>query len=164
MHLVKLHRNSVLIFRICQIFSKKTMKKNSSRDNYLMKWYKKDFWIEGFGVCGPLIMNAYHDWMKLIQWIEWYHLMGAERIILYVYEASHLIASLLKFYVSNAILQLIVWPSQEFCIGNDNSYYCQWTRMHDCLYRMMYRYQYCIFWRLVDLWNFFQKCSFWKLW
>lgn len=116
---------------------------------YVKKWFQlsdlKLFLITGrFAICGPLMMNSFSNWIKFVQWMEWNFLIGAEHIIIYAYETSHSIASLLHFYLSIGMLELIVWPSKNLCIGIGKDYYCQWTRINDCLYRMMYRYQFCI--------------------
>lgn len=93
-----------------------------------------------FAVCGPTLMQNYSDWMKFVQFVEWYLLMGAERIFLYDYEATALVENLVDHYVNENIIELMHWPREKLCVRRD--YFCQLARINDCVHRTRYRYKF----------------------
>lgn len=93
-----------------------------------------------FAVCGPTLMRKYADWIKFVQWVEWYLLMGAERIFLYDYEATATVENLVNHYVNQNIIELMRWPQEKLCVDRD--YFCQLARINDCVHRTRYRYKF----------------------
>ncbi|KAM4696008.1 uncharacterized protein WCC33_014732 [Rhinophrynus dorsalis] len=108
-----------------------------------------------FTVCISTMYGNYSNVLQLIQTIEMYKLLGAQKVMIYLNNCSSQVEDVLQYYVREGTVELIPWQIQRYLKpsrrwrheADDNTdlgYYGQITTLNDCIYRNMYRSRFVI--------------------
>ncbi|NWI98169.1 GALT1 galactosyltransferase, partial [Pitta sordida] len=102
-----------------------------------------------FTVCISAMFGNYNNVLQFIQSMEMYKILGAQKVVIYKNNCSHLMEKVLKFYIDEGTAEVIPWPInshlkvsstwQFMQDGKDIGYYGQITALNDCVYRNMKR-------------------------
>ncbi|KAM9324229.1 glycosyltransferase family 92 protein F13G3.3-like [Gastrophryne carolinensis] len=109
-----------------------------------------------FTVCISTMFGNQDNILTMIQAIEMYRLLGAEKVVIYKNSCSKGVGKVLDYYVSEGLMEIIPWPIDKYLrtsdawhqamdAANQIGYYGQTVALNDCLYRNMYRSQYVVF-------------------
>ncbi|XP_053940343.1 uncharacterized protein LOC104066983 isoform X1 [Cuculus canorus] len=107
-----------------------------------------------FTVCISTMFGNYNNVLQFIQSMEMYKILGAQKVVIYKNNCSHLMEKILKFYVEEGTAEIIPWPidshlkvSSEWHFMQDGThigYYGQITALNDCVYRNMQRSKFVV--------------------
>ncbi|NXX52004.1 GALT1 galactosyltransferase, partial [Tricholaema leucomelas] len=102
-----------------------------------------------FTVCISTMFGNYNNVLQFIQSMEMYRILGAQKVMIYKNNCSHLMEKVLKFYIEEGIVEVIPWPIDSHLKvsimwhhsldAKDIGYYGQITALNDCVYRNMRR-------------------------
>ncbi|KAJ1146444.1 hypothetical protein NDU88_012720 [Pleurodeles waltl] len=106
-----------------------------------------------FSICMSALYGSYSNALQLIQTIEMYKLLGAQKVMIYTLHhncCSEAVEEVLQHYIKERTLEVIRWPidlyfhvSQRWKHSSSGAtnigYYGQVAALNDCLYRNMYR-------------------------
>ncbi|MEE6505018.1 hypothetical protein FKM82_005419 [Ascaphus truei] len=94
------------------------------------------------------MFGNYNNVLLFIQSMEMYKLLGAQRVTIYKNSCSEQMETILKYYVSEGIVEVVEWPIDSYLQvstrwhhsmdAKDIGYYGQLTTLNDCVYRNMY--------------------------
>ncbi|XP_061459526.1 beta-1,4-galactosyltransferase galt-1-like isoform X1 [Rhineura floridana] len=110
----------------------------------------RDSFSAEFTVCLSGMFGNDSNVLQFIQSMEMYKILGAQKVLIYMYSCSQLIQKLLKFYVAEGTVEIIPWPIlshvnfSSFWYSPKDWYYGKTTVVNDCIYRNMYRSKYVI--------------------
>ncbi|KAJ7308021.1 hypothetical protein JRQ81_008521 [Phrynocephalus forsythii] len=107
-----------------------------------------------FAVCISTMFGGFNNVLQLVQSIEMYKILGAEKVIIYKNNCSQLMEKVLEFYITEGTVEIIPWPINSYLNASpywhhkredrDIGYYGQMTALNDCLYRNMYKSKYVL--------------------
>uniref|UniRef100_A0A8C5Q126 Glycosyltransferase family 92 protein n=1 Tax=Leptobrachium leishanense TaxID=445787 RepID=A0A8C5Q126_9ANUR len=107
-----------------------------------------------FTICISTMFGNYSNTLQLIQTMEMYKLLGAQKVTLYLNSCSPQVQEVLEYYVREGTLEVIPWliekylkPSRRWDSVNDGTeigYYGQLATLNDCIYRNMYKTKYVL--------------------
>ncbi|NXG01148.1 GALT1 galactosyltransferase, partial [Sakesphorus luctuosus] len=107
-----------------------------------------------FTVCISAMFGNYNNVLQFIQSMEMYKILGAQKVLIYKNNCSHLMEKVLKFYVEEGTVEIIPWPinshlkvSSKWHFMQDGThigYYGQITALNDCIYRNMQRSKFVV--------------------
>ncbi|NXR16373.1 YSNK protein, partial [Semnornis frantzii] len=107
-----------------------------------------------FTVCISTMFGNYNNVLQFIQSMEMYKILGAQKVMIYKNNCSHLMEKVLKFYMEEGIVEIIPWPIDSYLKvstrwhysldAKDIGYYGQITALNDCVYRNMQRSKFVI--------------------
>ncbi|XP_068888061.1 uncharacterized protein [Aphelocoma coerulescens] len=107
-----------------------------------------------FTVCISAMFGNYNNVLQFIQSMEMYKILGAQKVVIYKNNCSHLMEKVLKFYVEEGTVEIIPWPinshlrvSSKWHFMQDGThigYYGQITALNDCIYRNMERSKFVV--------------------
>ncbi|NWW85508.1 GALT1 galactosyltransferase, partial [Rhynochetos jubatus] len=107
-----------------------------------------------FTVCISTMFGNYNNVLQFIQSVEMYKILGAQKVVIYKNNCSHLMETVLQFYVEEGTVEIIPWPinahlrvSSQWHFMQDGThigYYGQITALNDCIYRNMRRSKFVV--------------------
>ncbi|NXG53458.1 GALT1 galactosyltransferase, partial [Psilopogon haemacephalus] len=107
-----------------------------------------------FTVCISTMFGNYNNVLQFIQSMEMYKILGAQKVMIYKNNCSHLMEKVLKFYMEEGTVEVIPWPIDSHLKvstrwhhsldDKDIGYYGQITALNDCVYRNMQRSKFVI--------------------
>ncbi|XP_027543816.1 uncharacterized protein LOC113969814 isoform X1 [Neopelma chrysocephalum] len=107
-----------------------------------------------FTVCISAMFGNYNNVLQFIQSLEMYKILGAQKVVIYKNNCSHLMEKVLKFYIEEGTVEVIPWPinahlkvSSKWHFMQDGThigYYGQITALNDCIYRNMQRSKFVV--------------------
>ncbi|KAM9326566.1 uncharacterized protein PAF06_002786 [Gastrophryne carolinensis] len=108
-----------------------------------------------FTVCTSTIYGNFSNALQLMQTIEMYRLLGAQKVVIYLNNCSRQVEEILRFYKKEGIVELVLWPIHQYLKpsrrwrladdpGTDIGYYGQMSVLNDCLYRNMYKSKFVV--------------------
>ncbi|NXP77089.1 GALT1 galactosyltransferase, partial [Ramphastos sulfuratus] len=107
-----------------------------------------------FTVCISTMFGNYNNVLQFIQSMEMYKILGAQKVMIYKNNCSHLMEKVLKYYMEEGIVEIIPWPIDSHLKvstmwhhsmdAKDIGYYGQITALNDCVYRNMQRSKFVI--------------------
>ncbi|KAM4696010.1 uncharacterized protein WCC33_014734 [Rhinophrynus dorsalis] len=111
--------------------------------------------LANFTVCFSTMYGNYSNVLQLIQTIEMYKLLGAQKVMIYLNNCSSRVEDVLQYYVREGTVEVIPWQIQRYLKtsrwwnheqdgDSDLGYYGQITTLNDCIYRNMYRSRFVI--------------------
>ncbi|XP_053230233.1 beta-1,4-galactosyltransferase galt-1-like isoform X1 [Podarcis raffonei] len=110
----------------------------------------KDSFSAEFTLCLPVMFGNYSNVLQFIQSMEMYKILGAQKVLVYMYNCSQLIEKVLEFYVAEGTIDIIQWPIfsyvnfSSFWYSSKDWDYGKATVLNDCIYRNMYRSKYVV--------------------
>lgn len=125
--------------------------------NILKVIYKRPDKKENFAVCVKGLDFLYEDIsVKLIEWIELLHLLGAKKIFMYELETHPNVSKVLSYYAKKDMIELtpITLPGAQPNLPGFRHLYLKWKLTNkrqnelipynDCLYKNLYSYDYVV--------------------
>uniref|UniRef100_A0A8C4SHV7 Uncharacterized LOC114656996 n=1 Tax=Erpetoichthys calabaricus TaxID=27687 RepID=A0A8C4SHV7_ERPCA len=97
-----------------------------------------------FTVCISVMAGHYDDVLQLIQSIEMYRLLGADRIFIYKTNCSAEVQKVLDYYTAEGFLVVFNWTVDSYFTSSEIYNHGQNVAFHDCLYRNMYTSRYLV--------------------
>ncbi|XP_078502245.1 uncharacterized protein LOC144756358 [Lissotriton helveticus] len=107
-----------------------------------------------FTVCISNLFGNYNNILQVVQSIEMYKLLGAQKVMIYRTNCSGTLDQMLRYYSSEGTVEVVPWPIHEYLNTTkawkyskdpkDIGYYGQTVTLNDCIYRNMYRSKYVI--------------------
>lgn len=109
-----------------------------------------------FTVCISTMFGNSTNVLQIIQAIEMYKVLGAQKVMIYKHSCSLLVDRVLQHYISEGTVEVIPWPidlyldvstNWEFSMDRyprDLGYYGQLATLNDCVYRNMYSSKYVV--------------------
>lgn len=97
-----------------------------------------------FGLCVPPLFGNVGV-SKLIQFIEFYLLLGASRFTFYLYQTSEEVKRALSYYQMKGLVTLLDWNLPVHVKSKDIWYHAQILSVQECLYRNRDSFEYLIF-------------------
>ncbi|XP_078496942.1 uncharacterized protein LOC144753008 [Lissotriton helveticus] len=109
-----------------------------------------------FTVCISTMFGNSTNVLQIIQAIEMYKLLGAQKVMIYKHSCSLLVERVLQHYISEGTVEVIPWPIDLYLDVSTNwhfsmdhyprdlGYYGQLATLNDCVYRNMYSSKYVV--------------------
>nr|XP_015222071.1 PREDICTED: uncharacterized protein LOC107079820 [Lepisosteus oculatus] len=107
-----------------------------------------------FSVCISTMFGNYSNVLQVVQAVEMYRILGAHRVIFYKSSCSALMQSVLDYYTTLGVVEVIPWNIhlhlkasagwQPHVHPGDLHYYGQVTALNDCIYYNMYSSHYVV--------------------
>ncbi|KAJ1146441.1 hypothetical protein NDU88_012717 [Pleurodeles waltl] len=107
-----------------------------------------------FTVCISNLFGNYNNILQVVQSIEMYKLLGAQKVMIYRTNCSASLDEILQYYTAEGTVEVVPWPIHEYLNTTkawkyskdpkDIGYYGQTVTLNDCIYRNMYRSKYVI--------------------
>ncbi|KAM9324226.1 uncharacterized protein PAF06_000239 [Gastrophryne carolinensis] len=122
----------------------------------IMNRYPQPFKVN-FTVCISVMYgNRTNCVLNMIQALEMYRFLGAQKVVIYKTTCSKAIQEILDFYVSEGLVEIIPWPIDKYLRtskawhqdrdpASQIGYFGQTVALSDCLYRNMYTSRYVTF-------------------
>ncbi|XP_068104127.1 glycosyltransferase family 92 protein F59C6.8-like [Hyperolius riggenbachi] len=112
--------------------------------------------VAEFTVCISAMFGNSSNVLPMIQAMEMYRLLGAQKVVIYKNSCSQPIGQVLDYYVSEGFVEIVPWPIEKYLRTSDAwhqsmnpsnqiGYYGQLVALNDCLYRNMYQSRYVTF-------------------
>ncbi|XP_039620404.1 uncharacterized protein LOC120536097 [Polypterus senegalus] len=98
----------------------------------------------GFTVCISAMAGNYDNVPQLVQSIEMYRLLGAEKVFIYKTNCSAEVQKVLDYYTADGFLVVFNWTVDSYVKASEIFNHGQNTALHDCLYRNMYTSRYLV--------------------
>ncbi|XP_078496938.1 glycosyltransferase family 92 protein F49C12.5-like [Lissotriton helveticus] len=107
-------------------------------------------------VCISTMFGNSTNVLQIIQAIEMYKLLGAQKVMIYKHSCSLLVERVLQHYISEGTVEVIPWPIDLYLDVSTNwhfsmdpyprdlGYYGQLATLNDCVYRNMYSSKYVV--------------------
>ncbi|XP_069097806.1 glycosyltransferase family 92 protein F49C12.5-like [Pleurodeles waltl] len=109
-----------------------------------------------FTVCISTMFGNSTNVLQLVQAIEMYKVLGAQKVMIYKHSCSLLVDRVLQYYISEGTVEVIPWPIDLYLDVSSNwhfrmepyprdlGYYGQLATLNDCVYRNMYSSKYVV--------------------
>ncbi|XP_073454067.1 beta-1,4-galactosyltransferase galt-1-like [Aquarana catesbeiana] len=112
--------------------------------------------LVNFTVCISTMFGNSEQVLPVIQAIEMYRLLGAQKVVIYKNNCSKTMGKVFDYYLTEGLVEIIPWPidkylrtsdvwHQDMNLANQIGYYGQLVTLNDCMYRNMYKSRYVTF-------------------
>ncbi|KAG2469636.1 YSNK protein, partial [Polypterus senegalus] len=97
-----------------------------------------------FTVCISAMAENNDNVLQLVQSIEMYRRLGAEKVFIYKTNCSAEVQKVLDYYTAEGFLVVFNWTVDSYLKSSEILNHGQDTALHDCLYRNMYASRYLV--------------------